>query len=78
MGMVIMIVRLRAVSNVIFRYYSLQYFYFFNARLFLESNPIPAKKALELMGKIGACCYQLYILEYFDIYMTIMSSQDLA
>ena len=29
-------------------------------RLFLESNPIPAKKALQLMGKIGYCSLGIY------------------
>lgn len=30
-----------------------KYDFIYLFRLFLESNPIPAKKALQLMGKIG-------------------------
>lgn len=35
-------------------------------RLFLESNPIPAKKALEIIGKIGPIL-SIYLVIYLSI-----------
>jgi hypothetical protein len=43
-------------------------------RLFLESNPIPAKKALQLMGKIGYCSLGIYSESMYIHFRCVLSS----